>query len=373
MATDVISVGNRMTRLDSSKKFYPLSAVVYKLNNEGGIFFVGDHSGREIEADNPFATNLPPLRLMWFRESLQGLSYQPYTSEGTLLNPAAEIGDAASMSGVYGGIYNRKVTFSPLMRANISAPTDEEVNHEYQFETQTEREFRRQDANVKASLEIQAGMIAAKVSRRGGLNATNSFSWELTEDGHRWYANGNPTPVMEVTEKGLTVRGVIEALSGHIGGFNIGSNSIHTDSITSFSQEGDAYGVYVGTDGIRLGSAFKVGTDGILEARSINLTGSIQFRDNNGNAIGDPLSTGYVYSGAGGGYLFNQARNYSTPSDAFYSRSIGCFGAMSIYSSGSLTTYGSFYCSGNFYKNGMEYHRCVATIDGTTIHYLGTD
>lgn len=395
MATDVITIGNRISQLDSSKKFYPLSKVKFTLNKEGRTVQYGNDTGREIDANNPFANGLPPVASRWFSQSLFGLSYQPYSADGALLDPAAEIGDAASMSGVYGGIYNRKVTFSPLMKAHIEAPADEEINHEYQFETEQEREFSRTASDLRASISINAEAIAlevatreaadqsilsvtateiaAKVSKQSPTGQT-SFSWSLTDSAHVWKRNGSE--VMRIDGNGLTVKGngefsgKITASSGQIGGFTISASAIY-NGISSFNADASS-GVYLGTNGLRLGNSFRVGTDGIVKARDIELTGSITFKNNDGTTAGT-LSTGYVFSGAGGGYRFNQARSYSTPSDAFYSRSIGCFGALSVYSSGSLTTYGSFYCNGNFVKNGTDYHLCVATIDGTNIHYLGTD
>ena len=36
------------------------------------------------------------------------------------------------------------------MKADVSAPTDEEINHEYAYETPSERKFKRETAELRA-------------------------------------------------------------------------------------------------------------------------------------------------------------------------------------------------------------------------------
>lgn len=60
------------------------------------------------------------------------------------------------------------------------------------------------------------------------------------------------------------IHGNLVSNSGTIGGFEIGSNSIHTTGKDTFNS--DAAGVYIGTDGIKLGSTFSVSRSGTLTA-----------------------------------------------------------------------------------------------------------
>ena len=131
---------------------------------------------------------------------------------------------------------------------------------------------------VQAELSVQADNIAAKVSQTGGNNITNSFSWQMTSSGHKWYANGGVDPVVSITGTGLAVKGEINATSGYIGngssGFTIGSTSIY-NGMTSMSDT-DHYGVYLGTDGIALGKgAFRVTNTGQLYAQSGTFEGNV--------------------------------------------------------------------------------------------------
>ena len=198
------------------------------------------------------------------------------------------------------------------MKSDISAPQDEEVDHEFPYEPKQDRVYKREIAENKAqirvaanaitaevtratnaenslstrvtqnadsinaevtratsaegtlrsSLSVQASQISAKVDASGGKNQSGSFSWVLTSSGHKWYANGSSTPVMSVTASGLTVNGTINSTSGKIGGFTIGTSSLY-NGISSFGQNVSS-GVYVGTNGIQLGNA-QVVSDGIVE------------------------------------------------------------------------------------------------------------
>ena len=120
----------------------------------------------------------------------------------------------------------------------------------------------------QTDLTVQNNKISAKVSKTSPAGQT-SFSWELNDTSHKWYANG--TQVMAVNSSGLAVKGQITATSGYIGsessGFNIGSTAIY-NGMTSLSDT-THNGIYLGTDGIALGQGkFKVTKNGELTARS---------------------------------------------------------------------------------------------------------
>ena len=263
--SDIVAIGRRVDELNASPQFDSYSKVIIHLNDERAIVR-GNDTGRTLEITNPFGTQAMANNIL---AALKGFQYQPYTANGAILNPAAEIGDAANIRGIYGGIYKRNRTFGRLMKADIAAPCDEEINHEYQFEESQKREFRRQLDDVRASLIIANDRIDATVTSTGGNNA--SFGWRLTTSGHVWYANGSS--VMSVTASGLSVVGKITAQSGKIGNFNIGSKGIW-NNLSSYGGS-QTTGVYIGTDGIQLGQNFKVSTSGRVAAVDMALAGTL--------------------------------------------------------------------------------------------------
>lgn len=323
--SDIVNVLQRVDNVEVAPPFNTYSKVVISIDDDTEASAGTSDTGRTLDLTNPLFGSASVAQKTLNR--LQGIQYQPYKADGAILDPAAELGDAIEANGVFGGIYTRDRLFSRLMKASVSAPHDEEINHEYQFETPVERKLKRQMGDVKAEFEIQATQIAAKVSQVGGTNS--SFGWTLTSTAHTWYS-GN-TQVMKVNSSGLEVKGKITATSGYIGngsqGFEITSTAIR-NGMTSLTDT-THNGIYIGTNGIALGKGkFKVDTSGNITASGIRLQGTLTFlnadgttagtmsaadlrqgalRANNGysnwnSAYTSTSAGGYCYGGAGAGY-----------------------------------------------------------------------
>lgn len=120
------------------------------------------------------------------------------------------------------------------------------------------------------SISITNGEKVFNVTRDGDLTANSvnitggnlaiADSFEVTNDGI-------------LTAVGADIQGSIKATSGEIGGFTIGESAIY-NTITAFDDE-SSRGVYLGVDGIKLGSKFKVDNSGKLYASETELSGSI--------------------------------------------------------------------------------------------------
>ena len=318
--SDTIQLIKRMENLDISPEINGYSCVIIHIDESTYVQAGNPDEGRTLEIDNPFGTQELADELL---QKLQGYRYNPYNAKGALLDPTAEVGDAVTGWDLHGGIYTRDRTFSRLMKADISAPHDEEIDHEYHYETAFERKYKREYANTKAELSIQATKIEAKVEADTSENR-ESFGWKLQSDSWEVFSNGQT--VLKATSGGLEVSGKITATSGEIGGFNIGATGIYKGRETLGST---AAGVYIGTDGISVGSSgtayFKATASGTVEANSMRLRGNLTFLNADGSVAGtmtaanlrsqvahsykSTTSGGYCYGGAGGGYNFNNMAN----------------------------------------------------------------
>ena len=329
--SDVINLGTKVSNIDVAPQFNAYSKVIIHIDDETQVS-AGNNSGRVFEMDNPLGTQALANEIL---QKLRGFQYQPYQADGAMLDPAAEIGDAVNTPSVYGGIYTRSRTFGRLMKADVSAPCDEEINHEYQFESPSERKFKREMGDVRASLIIQSNMIQAEVTERkaedgaingnmetlssrltqtsdaitaevtratqaeGELSASlsvqatqiaakvntsgggGSFSWVLDSSSHTWKSNN--TDVMRISASGLWLKGQIEASSGKIGGFDIGSTALQYNGL-NFGDTSKNKGAYIGQSGIQLGKNFKVDNAGNVTANNVNasnmkLTGTLTIGD----------------------------------------------------------------------------------------------
>ena len=353
--SDVVALARRVGQIEVSPQFTDYSKVLIHVDNET-VIEVGNDTGRTLEFTCPFATQQMAENIL---SSLTGFQYQPYKVTDALLDPAAEIGDAANTRGSYGGIYSRNTKFSEMMAADISAPHDEEINHEYAFESPQERQFNRQINEVKASLIIANDRIDATVAQTGGT--AQSFGWSLQSDAHRWYANGQE--VMSITASGLTVKGNVQATTGQIGGFTITASSLYNN--LPYYGAPQSNGVYIGSDGIQLGQGFFVNSSGqcllnSLTANNATINGTLNVGGNvitayqlSSGAASAYSNGGYWSGGAAGGYSFtNATRNGTSNYPAYFTTAY-----LIVKSAISM--------------GGAAFTPKTKTIAGVTINYLG--
>lgn len=307
-------LGRKMHRFSSSPQFDGYSKVIIIVSDEIE-YSAGNDTGRTLRITNPWGT---PQMAQDILNDILGFQYQPYTAEGAIIDPAAELGDGVTANNVYGGIYTQKIKFGPLLTATVSAPEDEELNHEYPYKSKPNKEITREAKMLRAEmriqadritlevaerksaveqltaqLQIQAGLIEAKVSKTGG--DASSFGWALTDSD--WTIKANNQNILRATKSGLEVYGKITATSGKIGGFDIKSNYL---SYNNQAWGGtNSTGIYIGTSGIQLGKYFKVDSSGNLTARSGTFTGTvhagnIEYGDDAGYFSGSGISSGSI-------------------------------------------------------------------------------
>lgn len=320
-------------------------------------YTAGDDTGRTLTAVNPFGTQEMAEQML---ASLRGSAYQPYSGTTALLDPAAELGDAVDIRGYYGGIYSLTRNLDKLYTADISAPSDEEVDHEYPYKSSQERAIVRErkqtkaslqvltdritaevearegetqelraslsiqadritqevtaraqeDAELRASLEVQAGQISAKVSKNGG---NRDFGWNLTDSAMVWTANGAET--VRFDRNGAYIRGKIEALTGKIGGFRIESDYLSYNGQTWGGT--NTWGGYFGSQGLQLGRDFRVDMSGNLYAASGKFSGevsagNIQYGGDNGTLWGEAITQDSISGGWGGQITSGGVSTYNT-------------------------------------------------------------
>jgi hypothetical protein len=301
-------------RFTSAPQFDGFSKVIIIVSDEIE-YAAGNDTGRVLRITNPWGT---PQMAQDILNDIRGYQYQPYTAEGSLIDPSVELGDGVTANNVYGGIYTQKIRFGSLLTATVSAPEDEELNHEYPYKSKPNKEITRESKLLRAEmriqadritmeveerksaveqltaqLQIQAGLIEAKVSKTGG-NAS-SFGWVLTDTD--WTIKANSRDVLKATKAGLEVYGRIVADSGKIGGFDILSNYLSYNNQTWGGT--NTTGIYLGPSGFQLGRNFKVDAAGNLTAASGTFAGAvnagnIRYGGNYGTFDGGGISGGSI-------------------------------------------------------------------------------
>ena len=353
--SDIVNVRKRAASLDVSDQFDTYTKVVINISDKSYVS-AGTDGGLTLTIDNPLGTQQMANDILY---KLRGYRYQPFEAKTVLADPAAEIGDGLSVNNVYGGIYQNDLSFSRLMAADISAPQDNEVDHEFKYQPQTERKFSREIGDVKATLLLQSDMIAAKVDN---TSAGQDFGWELLSD--HWSVTSGGREIFRVDENGGSFDGEVSATTGQIGGFTIKASAIYSN-LSEFGGS-QSNGVYIGTNGIQLGQAFKVTSSGQVTATNISannmtLTGTL-------NIGGSTITAAALRSGAqsaftngsywtsGSGYGFN-----------FNNATINGTGSYPAYFTAKVLNNTSYYMKFNGRSLALQY----IVINGTGYYVLG--
>ena len=378
-----MNLGTAVKNLDISPQFSQYSKVrIYVGTDDDGtdVFYeAGNDTGRTLELKNPFGTQAMANNIL---TTLGAWQYQPYTAKGAITNPALELGDPVTINGVDSAIYIRATHFGALHDLDISAPYDEEVDHEYAFETSEQREYKRQYAETKAylkitatqisaevtratseeqrlnaALNVQAGQISAKVSKTGG--DSSSFGWALNESSFVLQSDGQAVFVCD--DSGIKVNGEIIATSGYIGtesqGFKITASAI-MNGMTSFSDT-THNGIYIGTDGISLGGGkFKVDSQGNMTATSGTFSGSVHAGSIISDSATDKMSGSFISSDSiGVSSLVLEGRN-GISSGNFFGSAVQA----------STTYYPTYFTCGTLYaKSGISSSGAINTSSNLTV------
>ena len=145
--------------------------------------------------------------------------------------------------------------------SNIKSTVDEHGNKINDYSTELSKLWQT-SRNINAE-------VATKADSKHG-DSSSTFGWKLDSTGFEVYSN--KSTVMKATSTGLDVTGKITSKEGSIAGFTISDNAIK-NGVASFSDTSHN-GVYIGTDGIRVGPNFTVDPSGTVTAVGlrINLT-----------------------------------------------------------------------------------------------------
>lgn len=365
----------RVQSLDISPELSGYSRVtIYAGQNEKGenkTYTAGDDTGTTLEITNEWGT---PEMAEAILEKIQGWRYQPYKAGGSSIDPSAEIGDAVTISDIYGGIFAKKTTYGKYIRTDLEAPSKEEVEHEFQVQSPTDRQYARFTSDVRSRFTIQAKEIAARVEKTYGKDdkgtITKNFWWSLQPES--WEVGNQKGRIFGVYEGYAYVEGEIRATSGQIGGFTIKDGYLCTNG--QDWNGSNSTGIYIGSEGIQCGSAsngVRLTSDGNLYAENGYFRGSVRAKMidyggddgyfsgggiSSGSIVGNRLSENTVstsYTSTG----INTSLDYA---DTFHDACTDEHTAVAEFYTGTLYT-------GTLTVNGYQYG--LVTIEGVDGHY----
>lgn len=380
----------RVKSLDISPEQPAYSGVVIFAGQDGEgnniEYSAGDRTGTVLEITNEWGSQAQADAIY---QRIKGYQYQPYRAIGCQLDPASEIGDAVAVKDKYGGVFKKSSIFGTYVITDVEAPSKDEVEHELQIQSPTNRRYERFTRSVRSSLSITAGKIAAEVEDRKSaddllrasvnINAeaiearvnkesgdsSSDFWWKLLSTG--WDVGTGSKTVFSVKKTGAYVDGEIRATSGKIGGFDIKSNYLSYNGQTWDGT--NSTGAYIGQSGIQLGKNFKVDMQGKLTATGGTFDGTVKCQSL--VVDGQTISPESVRSGISGGNSYSSSGwgNYSS-SNTWRGASYGLDYGNAIDSNSGK--YPKFFSAGilqcdTLLRNNRELSSKVATIDGKIV------
>lgn len=174
--SDKLYLGREVSSFASSPTFTPWSRVVIWYDDEK-CFTAGDNTGRTLEVDCPWATQQMANNLL---ASVKDVRYTPYEAAGALLDPAAELGDGVTINGVYGMLASIDVDADAMFAPDISAPGEEEIDHEYPYLSPQQRELKRTvrlgENYYGTTIDRRNGVQVKTVDAAGNVLATATFN-----------------------------------------------------------------------------------------------------------------------------------------------------------------------------------------------------
>lgn len=203
--------------LETAPAFEPISKIVLYVDDEHA-YEAGNDTGRTMEITCPYGTQEMANNLL---DQLGGYTYQPAQATDALMDPAAELGDAVTIGGVYTVLASVTTAWDRLMTADIGAPGQAEIDSEYPYISRQTSQNNYQLATLRSLITKTSEDITLRV---------NGLENQYTE--------------LKVTVDGVTV-------SGEGGVTLIKGSSIQTSTLAANS----------------------------ISASAVNLTGAITFGD----------------------------------------------------------------------------------------------
>lgn len=195
---DLNFLGMNVQRFENSPALDGISGVQLE-TEEGTAAVAGNLSGFVLNGNCEFASTNGVAELCL--QNVSGYQYKPFAAEKALLDPAAEVGDLVIIDGRSYQMMAIDWNLTSWPTADISAPYDAEVDHEYKILSPEAKSYRKAVASTDTKLKNYA-----QISEFGTLIEQNSNSVVLAAS--QTYVN--------ITNYNETIQNLQDQISGTI-------------------------------------------------------------------------------------------------------------------------------------------------------------
>ena len=172
MSSNRYYVGKKAASLNKSPALLPFTKVVIIVgeDEEGNqiIGEAGDESGRVLETTNKLIAPRNGMTLQQTADAIAadmlaqvgGYVYRPFEARDAFISDDADLGDAVTMSDVYGVIIKQELTFDGLFTSSISAPNADETDNEFgNYTSAADRDLARRFSGLSTRFTVELGRI----------------------------------------------------------------------------------------------------------------------------------------------------------------------------------------------------------------------
>ena len=161
---DTVSLGRKTLDLTLAVPFDAITHVIVNCNEELYVE-AGGGNGRTLEVSCPWGTWEMAQAIL---ASLNGFIYQPFSANGAIVDPAAELGDNLTVDGTTAILAEQTIRFNSLFSSDIVSPGEDELDHEYPYHSTSQREIKRRLKDINTSFRVETDRISAEISAVDG-------------------------------------------------------------------------------------------------------------------------------------------------------------------------------------------------------------
>lgn len=170
--------------------------------------------------------------------AMSAYTYRPYTATDALLDPAAELGDAITVGGIYSIIASLDIDYNRASVAEIAAPGLDEIDDEYPYITQERKETNKVLAQARSIIRKTAEEILLSVeSQIDDLSA----SVDIQLDGITATVQGLGGAVSAIEQKvdnitlSVSNESTSSTISLSVGGVQVSSQNISMSGFVTYT------------------------------------------------------------------------------------------------------------------------------------------
>lgn len=264
--SDKFFIGMDVTAFDQPGRYKPVSRVTLLLDDDNALT-AGDDTGRELVASCPHATQGMVNAIL---AKVKGYQYTPFNAGAANLDPAAELGDGITVSGVYSVV--ARLEDDGEGYPDVSAPGEAEMEDEYPAAGPMTQEFNRKLGETRSLISKTAEEIKLMVENEvSGLSSSINIKLD------------------SITQTVTGLNGQVSSIEQYVDSLTLdvsnGSTSstitLKAGSATIASQDIQMSGLVTYT-GLSSGTTTIDGgciQTGLISARRLDLTGAITFSD----------------------------------------------------------------------------------------------